>query len=146
MARNPETRQMFLKGLPRNILEDVIKTGAPPTYQDLKQRTVDAVRAHQTIDNILKWRSAMTSAPSAPFHPNNYRGRPFYWGNQCYNNRQGGGQPRQPWNSSTTPKNMNNTPVPMDVNRARTYRGQGFQGRVAALNEPGGPKSHNGWG
>jgi retrotransposon gag protein len=36
MARNPKTQQMFLKGLPRNILEDVIKAGAPPTYQDLK--------------------------------------------------------------------------------------------------------------
>jgi hypothetical protein len=73
MARNPKTRQIFLRGLPRNILEDVIKAGAPPTYQDLKQRTIDVVQAHQTIDNILKWRSTMISAPSAPFHPNNYR-------------------------------------------------------------------------
>jgi hypothetical protein len=87
MARNPETRQMFLKGLPHNILEDVIKTGAPPTYQDLKQWTIDVVRAHQTINNILKWRSMMTSAPLAPFRPNNYRGRPFYWENQHYDNR-----------------------------------------------------------
>jgi retrotransposon gag protein len=143
MARNPEMWQMFLKGLPCNILEDVIKAGAPPTYQDLKQQTADMVRAHQTIDNILKWRNMMTSAPSTLFCPNNFRGRPFYWGNQCYNNRQSRGQPRQPWNFSTTPKNMNNMPVPMDIDRARAYRGQGFQGRVATLNEPGGPKSHN---
>jgi retrotransposon gag protein len=81
MARNPETWQIFLKGLPCNILEDIIKARVPPTYQDLKQWTVDAVWAHQTIDNILKWRSTMTSAPLAPFHPNNYRGWPFYWGN-----------------------------------------------------------------
>jgi retrotransposon gag protein len=146
MAGNPETRQMFLKGLPCNILEDVIKAGVPPTYQDLKQRTVDTVWAHQTIDNILKWRNTTTLAPSTPFHPNNFRGRPFYWGNQCYDNRQGGGQSRQPWNSSTAPKNMNNTPVPMDVDRARAYRGRGFQGRVAALDEPEGPKSHSGQG
>jgi hypothetical protein len=86
MARNPKTRQIFLKGLPRNILEDVIKAGAPPTYQDLKQRTVDVVQAHQTIDNILKWRNMTTSTPSTPFHPNNFRGRPFYWGNQRYDN------------------------------------------------------------
>jgi hypothetical protein len=123
MAGNPEMQQMFLKGLPCNILEDVIKTGVSPTYQDLKQRTVDAVWAHQTIDNILKWRNTMTSAPSAPFCPNNYRGQPFYWGNQCYDNRQGGGQAQQPWNSSTAPKNMNNTPVPMDIDRAKAYRG-----------------------
>jgi hypothetical protein len=43
MARNPKTQQMFLKGLPRNTLEDIIKAGAPFTYQDLKQQTIDAV-------------------------------------------------------------------------------------------------------
>jgi hypothetical protein len=74
MAGNPETWQMFLKRLPHNILEDVIKAGVPPTYQDLKQRTVDTVQAHQTIDNILKWRNTTTSAPSTPFCPNNFRG------------------------------------------------------------------------
>jgi hypothetical protein len=62
---------MFLKGLPRNILEDVIKTGAPPTYQDLKQQTIDMVWAHQTIDNILKWRNTTSFAPNNPFRPNN---------------------------------------------------------------------------
>jgi hypothetical protein len=101
------------------------------------------VWAHQTIDNILKWRNTMTSAPSTLFCPNNFRGQPFYWGNQRYDNKQGGGQSRQPWNSSTASKNMNNTLVPMDVDRARAYRGRGFQGRVATLDEPGGPKSHN---
>jgi hypothetical protein len=133
---------MFLKGLPCNILEDIIKTGAPPTYQDLKQRMVDAVRAHQTIDNILKWRNAMAPTPLNPFHPNNQRGRPFYWGNQQYSDRQGRDQPQQQWNSFTAPRNMNNTPVPMDVDRARAYRGRGFQGRVTTLNEPGGPKGY----
>jgi zinc knuckle protein len=34
----------------------------------------------------------------------------------------------------------------MDVNRARAYQGRGFQGRVATLNEPGGPKGYNGQG
>jgi retrotransposon gag protein len=43
MAGNPETQQMFLRGLPRNILEDIIKMGVPPTYQDLKQWTVNVV-------------------------------------------------------------------------------------------------------
>jgi retrotransposon gag protein len=32
MAGNPKMRQMFLKGLPCNILEDIIKAGVPPTY------------------------------------------------------------------------------------------------------------------
>jgi retrotransposon gag protein/zinc knuckle protein len=146
MAGNPETWQMFLKGLPHNILEDVIKARAPPTYQDLKQQTVDVVQAHQMIDNILKWRSTTAPAPSNPFHPSNQRGQPFYWGNQWYNDRQSRSQSQQQWNSFTASKNMNNMLVPMDVNRARAYRGQGFQGRVATLNEPGGPRSHIGWG
>jgi zinc knuckle protein len=38
---------------------------------------------------------------------------------------------------------MNNTLVPMDVDRARAYRGRGFQGRVTTLDELGGPKSRN---
>jgi retrotransposon gag protein len=82
MAGNPEMRQMFLKGLPCNILKDIMKAGVPPTYQDLKQQTVDAVWAHQMIDNILKWRSTTNPAPSSPFRPNNQRGWLFYWGNQ----------------------------------------------------------------
>jgi zinc knuckle protein len=98
------------------------------------------------IDNILKWRNTTTPTFSNPFCPNNYRGWPSYWENQRYNDRQGKDQPWQSWNSSTAPRNMNNMPVPMDVDRARTYQGWGFQGRVAALNEPGGPKGYNGWG
>jgi len=53
LAGNPETHQLFLHGLPQHILEEVMRGGAPPTYQDLKQRAVDAVRARQTIDNIV---------------------------------------------------------------------------------------------
>ncbi len=37
LAGNPETCQLFLHGLPRNILEEVMRGGVPPTYQDLKQ-------------------------------------------------------------------------------------------------------------
>ncbi len=37
LAGNPETRQLFLHGLPCHILEEVMRGGAPPTYQDLKQ-------------------------------------------------------------------------------------------------------------
>src|SRR5713226_7653253 len=37
LVGNPETRQLFLHGLPRHILEEVMRGGAPITYQDLKQ-------------------------------------------------------------------------------------------------------------
>jgi zinc knuckle protein len=41
---------------------------------------------------------------------------------------------------------MNNAPVPIDINWARTYQERRYQGRVTALNEPGGPKSCLEWG
>jgi hypothetical protein len=144
MARNPETRQMFLKGLPRNILKDIIKMGAPPTYQDLKQQTINAVRVHQTIDNILKWRNNTFSTPSNPFRPSNQWGHPFYWGNQQYDSQQTKEQPQQHWNSSNAPRNINNMPVPMDIDWARAYQGRRYQGRVATLDKPGGPKGRPG--
>ncbi len=66
-AGNPETRQLFLHGLPRPVLEEVMRGGTPPTYQDLKRKAVEAVRARQTIDNIVRWRDHV---PQNPF-PNN---------------------------------------------------------------------------
>src|SRR5258708_7198580 len=53
LAGNLETHQLFLHGLPCHILEEVMRGGAPPTYQDLKKRAVDTVQACQTIDNII---------------------------------------------------------------------------------------------
>jgi len=37
LAGNPETHQLFLHGLLQGILEEVMRGGAPFTYQDLKQ-------------------------------------------------------------------------------------------------------------
>ena len=116
LAGNPETRQLFLHGLPRHILEEVMRGGAPETYQDLKQRAVDAVRSRQMIDNIVQWRDRI---PSSPF-PNNNRPRPFYYGPNRYDNRRGQNNPQQrQWTSSNAPRQMNNTPVPMDLDRTR---------------------------
>ena len=56
LTGNLETRQLFLHGLPRFILEEVMRGGAPQTYQDLKQQAVEAVQSRQTIDNIVRWR------------------------------------------------------------------------------------------
>ncbi len=53
LAENPETHQLFLHGLPQGILEEVMRGGAPPTYQDLKQQAVEAVWLKQMIDNIV---------------------------------------------------------------------------------------------
>ncbi len=149
LAGNPETHQLFLHGLPQPVLEEVMRGGAPPTYQDLKQRAVEVVRACQTIDNIVQWRDHV---PQNLF-PNNRQNRPFYYGNKRYNDQWGQNSPPQrQWNSSNAPGRMNNTPVPMDLDRTQAtrqgYRGRGYQrnqnyrGNVAALEEPGGPRNY----
>src|SRR5260221_6634123 len=114
-----------------------MRGGAPPTYQDLKQKAVEAVRTRQMIDNIIKWRDHVAQNP----FPSNRQNRPFYYGNKRYDDQRGQGRPPQrQWNSLNAPQQMNNTPVPMDLDRNRMpwqgYRGrgyqayQGYQGRV----------------
>jgi len=68
LAGNPKTHQLFLHGLPRSILKEVMRGGVPPTYQDLKQRAVEAVQSKQTIDNIVRWRDHL---PQNPFQNSN---------------------------------------------------------------------------
>ena len=146
LVGNPETHQLFLHGLPRHILEEVMRGGAPATYQDLKQKVVEAVRSRQTIDNIIRWRDRV---PSNTFQSNN-RPRPFYYGPNRYDKRREQSHPQQrPWTSSNAPHQFNNTPVPMDLDQTRVnqFRGRGqrypnYQGRVAVLNERGGPRSY----
>ncbi len=145
LAGNPETCQLFLHGLPRNILEEVMRGGAPLTYQDLKQRAVEAVWSRQTIDNIIQWRDHILQNP----FQNAGCPCPFYAGPNRYDNYRGQNCPQQQqWNLSNTPQCMNNTLVPMDLNRTRTnhpQRGrgyQGYQGCIAALNKPGGAQTY----
>ncbi len=119
---------------------------APATYQDLKQRAVDAVRARQTIDNIVRWRDHM---PQNPFQ-NARQNCPFYYENNRYDDQRGQNRPLQrQWNSSNAPRNMNNTSVPMDLDRTwaaqQGYHRRGYQryqGCVAALGERGGPQNY----
>src|SRR5258708_15903887 len=96
-----------------------MRGGAPPTYQDLKQKAVEAVRARQTIDNIVQWRDHI---PQNPFQSTR-QNRPFYYGNKRYDDQRGQGHPppRQ-WNSSNAPQHMNNAPIPIDLYRTRAAR------------------------
>src|SRR5258708_27775033 len=75
---NPETHQLFLHGLPWQVLEEVMRGGTPLTYQDLKQKAVEAVRARQMIDNIVRWRDHVLQNP----FPSNRQNRPFHYGNK----------------------------------------------------------------
>ncbi len=99
--RSRELMNMFLKGLHTfpHIVERIIDK-SPQDYYDLKNKTILVVKNQQLL------RAIKNSATTTPFQQNFQR--PQY-------------VPRLPqYNSSNAPRNLNNTPVPMDLSRGRT--------------------------
>jgi len=147
LTSNAEVTYMFLRGLPKALLEDVLKAPQAEDYPATKERAIQATRTQQLLQNILRQRpqsnqSGQTYRP--PFfpcggggfrggafgnfqRPFNQRGgfRPFqntYRPNNFGNNQTQGNCPSQStnnYNSTNAPRSMNNVPVPMDVDRAR---------------------------
>ena len=128
---NPETIYLFYRGLPRNILVDVLKPPHVRTYEEMKERAVESSKSHQLLDNILGPRPQFAKfQPRNPF-PNTQQGqrRPFFTQGNQWRNQQA--QPQQTqYNSSNAPRWMNNQPVSMDLSRSRApnYRGRGNRG------------------
>ena len=50
------TMSMFLDGVDPRILQEVMKPPVPHDYRTLCQKAVDATKARQAVDNILKHR------------------------------------------------------------------------------------------
>ena len=91
---------MFLKGLHTfpHIVERIIDK-SPQDYYDLKNKTILVVKNQQLLCAIKN------SSTTAPFQQSFQRPRYV---------------PRPPqYNSSNAPRNLNNTPVPMDLSRGR---------------------------
>jgi hypothetical protein len=110
---NPETQQMFLKGLPKYIIEDVLRA-QPRGYNQIRDKAISAVAAHQAIQQLVGNRNFQSSRP--PFRPFFQQQRPQF------PPRQGGNfQPR--YNSSNALRQFNNRPVPMDLDRTQAPRG-----------------------
>ncbi len=114
---------MFLKGLHTfpHIVERIIDK-SPTDYYDLKSKTILVVKNQQLLHAIKN------SSTTTPFQQNFQR--PQYVP-----------RPTQ-YNSSNTPKNLNNTPVPMDLSRGRAppnrwprTDSQRSRGNVAQLGE-----------
>ncbi len=118
-----ELMNMFLKGLHTfpHIVERIIDK-SPSDYYDLKNKTILVVKNQQ-----LLW-AIKNSTTTTPFQQNFQRPRYV---------------PRPPqYNSSNAPKNLNNTPVPMDLSRGRAppnrwprTDSQRSRGNVAQLGE-----------
>src|SRR6267142_1120496 len=155
MTGNSEVTYMFLKGLPKSLLEDVLKAPQAVDYPATKEWAIQATRTQQLLQSILRQRPQVNQTGQTyrpPFIPHGgFRGGAF--GNfQCNNNYQRGGfknnyrpsgylgnnnrpafqnqsnqaRPTNPqYNSTNAPRSMNNVPVPMDLDRARFNRNRG---------------------
>ena len=137
---NMEVTYLFLEGLPKPILEDVIKGPQVGSYEDLKDRAIQVTRSQELLHNILKQQGGQTGQTTQPqfipwlfnnggfcsspcpdysgYRRNNYtlnyqrnNGNPN--ANRPFNQ---GGNPQ--YNSSNAPCSWNNRPVPMDIGRA----------------------------
>ncbi len=120
-----EMNQQFLSGLPRDVAEDVMRYPTPITYQEHTEKALASVRSKVLLQNVFGGnRNFGTFAPQQQ--------RP-QWNSVC---PQGQNTPQ--YNSSNAPCWMNNTPVPMNIDRNRAltrgnyrgnYRGNNYRGR-----------------
>jgi len=53
---NAEVTYMFLRGLPKSLLEDVLKAPQAVDYPATKERAIQATRTQQLLQNILRQR------------------------------------------------------------------------------------------
>ncbi len=117
--------QQFLSGLPRDVAEDVMRYPMPITYQEHTEKALASVRSKVLLRNVFGGnRNFGAFAPQQP--------RPQW------NNNRPQGQNAPQYNSSNAPCWMNNTSVPMNIDRNRAptrgnyrgnYRGNNFHGR-----------------
>ena len=57
---NMEVTYLFLKGLPKSILEDIVKGPQVGTNEDLKDRAIQVTRSQELLHNILKQQGGQT--------------------------------------------------------------------------------------
>ena len=138
---NTKVTYLFLKGLPKPILEDVIKGPQVGSYEDLKDHPIQVIRSQELLHNILKQQGGQTGQMNQPqfipqlFNNGGFRSAPCpNYSGYCRNNYtlnyqrnngnpnanrpfNQGGNPQ--YNSSNAPYSWNNRPVPMNIGRAR---------------------------
>ena len=129
-----ESIQQFLMGLSRTVLDSVLKathTVANPTYRLYRDTAINVTKTEQIFKALT---GGGGQAANQFFQNRQFDNRP------CQNFQQY--PPRNNWypqrnqnqryNSSNAPRNMNNTTVPMDLDRSRANR----QGRSYQSNQP----------
>ncbi len=120
-----EMNQQFLSGLPRDVAEDVMCYPMPITYQEHTEKALASVRSKVLLRNVFGGNRTFGTFPAQQ--------QRLQWSNP---RPQGQNTPQ--YNSSNAPCWMNNTPVPMNIDRNRAptrgnyrgnYRGNNFRGR-----------------
>ena len=136
---NTKVTYLFLKGLPKPILEDVVKGPQVGSYEDLKDCAIQVTRSQELLHNILKQQDSQVGQMTWPqFIPWNFNNGGFcglpcpdYSGyranNYTLNYQRNNGNPNvnrpfnqggnQQYNSSNAPRSWNNRPVLMDIGR-----------------------------
>ena len=133
---NEETINFFLRGLPDDVMTDVLKPPIVNTYVALKERAIAVTKSKQLISAI---KGRQNNAFQNTFGPRpSYR--PFFQRSGNYQGQRP--QQRPQYTSSNTPSHMNNQPVPMDMSartRApvnRSFRNQ-FRSNAAQVGQDG---------
>jgi hypothetical protein len=63
---NTKVTYLFLKGLPKSILEDVVKGPQVGSYENLKDRAIQVTRSQELLHNILKQQGGQTGQATRP--------------------------------------------------------------------------------
>jgi len=50
---NPESIEFFIKGLPRSVVEDILRPPVPDTYEATKEKAIQSVKSRQVVDDIF---------------------------------------------------------------------------------------------
>jgi len=50
---NLETIEFFIEGLPRTIVEDVLRPPVPDTYEATKEKAIQSIKSRQVVENIF---------------------------------------------------------------------------------------------
>ena len=125
-----ECIQQFLTGLSRSVLDSVLKAThsvANPTYQQYRDMAVNITKSEQ----IFKALTGGGQTANHFFQNRQFDNQPcqsyqnFQQYPPCNNWNAPRNQGRPQYNSSNAPQNMNNSTVPMDLDRSRANQYQG---------------------
>jgi hypothetical protein len=111
---SPEVIHLFLKGLPRSIVQGAMAPPTPHDYRSIKQRAIEATQAQEVISNILREQGEGFGKDIFRNTTRPQQRRPFFSTNQ-QNTYQNTRREANPYTSSNAPPWMANQPVAMDT-------------------------------